>query len=220
MRLFGDFANLKTGEAKDGLVIYSAAETQDQQIHNENEPNFTMDSVHAATVKLASSLAQKIIATGERYMGVPYNFGAKTGNTSSFDCSSFVQTIYGMYGIKVPRLAGQQSHAGVFVARKNLKPGDLVFFYKVPQMHVAIYIGNGKILHTYGKPGVTISNFNSGWWYNHFTTARRVIRLWTKRNIEKCRLTLIQLICIFFMKRQKPSSWHLGCFILAKRLFF
>jgi cell wall-associated NlpC family hydrolase len=172
MRLFGDIANLKTGEARDGLAIYPA---EQKQIQSENDPNFTMDSVHAATIRSSSSVAQKIIATGERYMGVPYRFAAKTGDTRSFDCSSFVQTIYRMHGIQLPRLAGQQGHAGVYVARNNLKPGDLVFFYSPPHQHVAIYIGNGKILHTYGNPGVTISNFNSGWWNNHFTKARRVI---------------------------------------------
>jgi hypothetical protein len=60
------------------------------------------------------------------------------------------------------------------VSRSNLRPGDLVFFYS-PVSHVAIYIGNGKILHTWGKPGVTISNLNYGWWDDHYRTARRVI---------------------------------------------
>ncbi|MDF2664082.1 MAG: hydrolase, partial [Paenibacillus sp.] len=52
--------------------------------------------------------------------------------------------------------------------------GDLVFFYS-PIHHVGIYIGNGKVMHTYGKPGVTISSINSGWWKDHYTTARRVL---------------------------------------------
>ncbi|MGO4276481.1 NlpC/P60 family protein [Paenibacillus sp. TAF58] len=39
----------------------------------------------------------------------------------------------------------------------------LVFFYS-PIHHVGIYIGNGKIMHIYGRPGVTISDMNSGWW--------------------------------------------------------
>ncbi len=119
--------------------------------------------------------ANNIIATGLKYLGVRYKFGAKTGNTSSFDCSSFTQYIFRKQGIYIPRTSKAQSRAGYYVAKKNLKRGDLVFFYS-PVSHVGVYIGNGKILHTYGKPGVTISSINSGWWKNHYKTARRVIR--------------------------------------------
>lgn len=127
---------------------------------------------HAATSAAAS--ASNIIKTGERFMGVPYLFGAKTGQTKSFDCSSFTQYLYKLNGISLPRSSKQQSKVGSYVPRNQLKPGDLVFFYS-PIHHVAIYIGNGKILHTYGKPGVTITNLNSGWWNSHYTTARRVL---------------------------------------------
>ncbi|WP_370639054.1 C40 family peptidase [Cohnella sp. REN36] len=121
-----------------------------------------------------SSKASRIIALGKKYMGVKYDFGAKTGNTKTFDCSSFTQYLYGKYGVKLPRTSNAQSKVGKFVSYKNLKPGDLVFFYS-PVHHVAIYIGNGKIMHTYGKPGVTISNLKSGWWKDHYKTARRVL---------------------------------------------
>jgi hypothetical protein len=82
--------------------------------------------------------------------------------------------VYRLNGVSLPRSSRQQSTAGEHVSRSNLQPGDLVFFYS-PIHHVAIYIGNGKILHTYGKPGVTISDLNSGWWSSHYATARRVL---------------------------------------------
>lgn len=134
---------------------------------------FTPAHASAATVS-ASSKAGSIIAKAKKYMGRPYNFGAKTGNTSSFDCSSFTQYLYRLYGVSLPRTSKAQSKAGRYVSKSNLKPGDLVFFYS-PVHHVAIYIGNGKIIHTYGKPGVTISSINSGWWKTHYATARRVL---------------------------------------------
>ncbi|MDF2659794.1 MAG: hydrolase, partial [Paenibacillus sp.] len=102
----------------------------------------------------ATSKATKIINTGKKYMGVRYKFGAKTGNTSSFDCSSFTQYIFRQHGVNIPRSSKQQSKVGKFVPKSQLKPGDLVFFYS-PIHHVGIYIGNGKVMHTYGKPGVT-----------------------------------------------------------------
>ncbi|MDG0812897.1 C40 family peptidase [Cohnella rhizosphaerae] len=130
-------------------------------------------SAAEATVT-ASSKASSIIALGKRYMGVKYKFGAKTGNTSSFDCSSFTQYLYGKYGVHLPRESKAQSKSGRYVSKSNLQPGDLVFFYS-PIHHVGIYIGGGKVIHTYGSPGVTISSINSGWWKDHYTTARRVL---------------------------------------------
>ncbi|MCD1261138.1 C40 family peptidase [Paenibacillus athensensis] len=136
-------------------------------------------SAHAAAAPQAaatstSSKASSIIATGERYMGVRYQYGSQAYNTRSFDCSSFTQYIFAKNGISLPRSSQQQSKVGHYVSRSQLQPGDLVFFYS-PIHHVAVYIGNGKILHTYGSPGVTISSLNSGWWSTHYATARRVL---------------------------------------------
>lgn len=133
------------------------------------------NSAHAAAVSTsASSKANSIIATGKTFMGVPYKFGSKSGNTSTFDCSSFTQYIFKVNGVSIPRSSRQQSKVGTYVPRSQLQPGDLVFFYS-PIHHVALYIGNGKILHTYGKGGVTISDLNSGNWNRNYATARRVL---------------------------------------------
>lgn len=122
----------------------------------------------------ASSTAANILATGEKYMGVPYQFGAASGQTNRFDCSSFTQYVFGQYGIKLPRSSKEQSTVGTYVPRNQLQPGDLVFFYS-PIHHVAIYMGDGKLLHTFGKDGVTVTDLTSGWWNSHYTTARRVL---------------------------------------------
>lgn len=135
--------------------------------------NISPSKASAATVS-SSSTASHIISKAEQYMGRPYNFGATTGRTGSFDCSSLTQYVYGLYGVKLPRESAAQAKAGRYVSKANLQPGDLVFFYS-PIHHVGIYIGNGKIVHTYGKPGVTISSINSGWWKAHYATARRVL---------------------------------------------
>ncbi|MGQ3481405.1 C40 family peptidase [Paenibacillus sp. TY11] len=128
------------------------------------------DTTHAAS----AGTADQIISTGSQFMGVRYQFGAKAGNTNSFDCSSFTQYVFAQNGIKLPRSSRQQSTVGTYVPRSQLKKGDLVFFY-APIHHVAIYMGDGKLLHTFGKGGVTITDLNSGWWSSHYTTARRVL---------------------------------------------
>lgn len=130
-------------------------------------------SAAEATVS-ASSKASNIVSTAKKYLGVKYKFGAKTGNTSSFDCSSFTQWVFKKNGISIPRESKAQSKVGRYVSKSNLQVGDLVFFYS-PIHHVGIYIGGGKVIHTYGSPGVTISSINSGWWKDHYTTARRVL---------------------------------------------
>lgn len=136
-------------------------------------------SADAASSTSASSKASKIIATGKKYLGVPYVFGAKAGRTDAFDCSSFVQYVYKKNGISLPRTSRQQAKVGVRVSKSNLKPGDLVFSDTNRDgviNHVSIYIGNGKLLHTYRKGiGVTISTFKGSVWDRTFVTARRVI---------------------------------------------
>ncbi|BFT74098.1 C40 family peptidase [Paenibacillus sp. P36] len=136
--------------------------------------NVSATAASASTSTSTSGKANSIITTGKQYLGVRYKFGAQKGSTNSFDCSSFTQYVYGKYGINLPRSSKQQSQVGTFVARNQLQPGDLVFFYS-PIHHVGIYMGNGKVLHTYGSPGVTISDMNSGWWSKNYKTARRVI---------------------------------------------
>ncbi len=126
----------------------------------------------ASTV--SASIADQVIATGLKYQGVPYEYGAESGNTSSFDCSSFTQFIFEQNGISLPRSSKEQSTVGTPVPRDELQPGDLVFFYS-PIHHVALYMGDGKILHTYGDDGVTITPLDTGWWDSHYTTARRVL---------------------------------------------
>ncbi|MCP3773211.1 C40 family peptidase [Paenibacillus sp. MZ04-78.2] len=136
-------------------------------------------SAQAATVSRAS-VADKIIATGKRYLGVRYQFGAPAGRTNVFDCSSFTQYVFKRHGINLPRTSRQQATVGTKVAKSQLRPGDLVFSDTNRDgkiNHVSIYIGNGKLLHTYRVGvGVTISNFKGSAWDKTFVTARRVIR--------------------------------------------
>jgi hypothetical protein len=134
-------------------------------------------AAHAAVA--STSVADNIMATGQKYLGVPYQFGAKSGSTSSFDCSSFVQYVFKQNGINLPRSSRQQATVGVAVSKDQLQPGDLVFSDTNRDgriNHVSIYMGNGKLLHTYRVGvGVTISNFAGSTWDKTFMGARRVL---------------------------------------------
>lgn len=134
-----------------------------------------------AAASVTSSTGQAIVNLGKKYMGVRYVFGASTSTTKSFDCSSFMKYIFSKYGVNLPRSSVAQSKVGKAVSKANLRVGDLVFFSSGSRAngknvtHVAVYAGNGKILHTYGSPGVTISDLNSGNWKRTYLKARRVL---------------------------------------------
>ncbi|MDO7904909.1 C40 family peptidase [Paenibacillus sp. JX-17] len=138
-------------------------------------------AAQAATASVSSTKGQNVVNYGKKFMGTPYKFGASTNTTKNFDCSSFMKYIFKKYGVSLPRTSAAQSKVGKAVSKANLKPGDLVFFSSGSRAngknvtHVAVYAGNGKILHTYGKPGVTISNLNSGNWKKTYLKARRVL---------------------------------------------
>ncbi|MBY9082055.1 C40 family peptidase [Paenibacillus sp. HN-1] len=129
----------------------------------------------------ASTSASGIISLGKKFMGTPYKFGASTSTTRYFDCSSFTKYIFNKYGVDLPRTSVAQSKVGQAVSKSNLRAGDLVFFSSGARAngsnvtHVAVYIGGGKILHTYGSPGVTISDLNAGNWKRTYLKARRVL---------------------------------------------
>ncbi|MFD4030304.1 NlpC/P60 family protein [Streptomyces sp. NPDC058637] len=85
-------------------------------------------------------------------LGKPYVWGA-TG-PSSFDCSGLTQAAWRSAGVSLPRTTYTQINAGRRVARSELAPGDLVFFY--PGItHVGLYIGGGQMIHA-PRPGAPV----------------------------------------------------------------
>jgi cell wall-associated NlpC family hydrolase len=82
-------------------------------------------------------------------IGVPYVWGAV--GPRAFDCSGLVMWAFKRVGISLPRTSAAQSRVGVPVAKSDLRPGDLVFFYS-PVSHVGMYIGNGMVVHA-SEPG-------------------------------------------------------------------
>lgn len=111
--------------------------------------------------------AENLISTAKTLMGVPYLWGGMSAK--GVDCSGFVRTSMFLNGVILPRDASQMAGVGQKIdisnGFDNLKPGDLLFFGKkaTPEhaeriIHVAIYMGNMKFIHSQGF--VHISSFN------------------------------------------------------------
>lgn len=108
------------------------------------------------------------LAFAKKQLGKPYVFGAEGPN--SYDCSGLTSAAWRAAGISIPRTSSAQSlSAGQPVAKADLQPGDLVFFYH-PVSHVALYVGNGIVLHA-PRPGKVVTFIQMS--YMPYAGARR-----------------------------------------------
>jgi len=115
-----------------------------------------------------SSRAQSAISAATSKVGSSYVWG--TSGPSTFDCSGLMSYAYAQVGISLPRSSRAQFSMGTNVAKSDLQPGDLVFYYS-PVSHVAMYIGDGKIVDAANpRSGVRITSVNS----MPYSGARRV----------------------------------------------
>jgi cell wall-associated NlpC family hydrolase len=97
------------------------------------------------------ALAQRVVETAKKFLGVPYLWGGTS--TEGFDCSGFTQTVFRLNGMQILRDASQQARMGEsIVAGKNfdnLQPGDLLLFGEKEGKitHVAISLGGARFIH-------------------------------------------------------------------------
>jgi cell wall-associated NlpC family hydrolase len=127
-------------------------------------------AVAAAPAAAPNGAAQAAVDTALAQVGDRYVYGATGPN--SFDCSGLTSFAYKAAGISIPRTSRAQAGFGAPVAKSDLRPGDLVFFYS-PVSHVGMYIGNGQMVHasTASKP-VAVVNLDS---MPSYSGARRVV---------------------------------------------
>jgi hypothetical protein len=93
---------------------------------------------------------QQVLDAAQDYLGVPYVWGG-TDPATGLDCSGFVLNVFRRFGIELPRVSRDQANAGEAVASMaEARPGDLLFF-NAPVSHVAIYMGDGRMIHAAGE---------------------------------------------------------------------
>ena len=120
-----------------------------------------------------------VIKIAKRYLGRRYVWGAE--GPSSFDCSGFTQYVMRKSkGVRIPRVSRKQAYYGKYVSRRNLKPGDLIFFDTSRRRrgyvnHVGIYIGNNKFIHaSSARHRVVITSLNRPFYRARFKWGRRI----------------------------------------------
>ncbi len=127
--------------------------------------------------------AKKIVRTGRQFLGLPYLWGGTS--SKAFDCSGFVQTVFKMNHIQLPRDANQMALWGRKIdpgeSFENLNPGDLLFFGPKPGKitHVALSIGKGHFYHADGRVHenslVQGDSLFNAYRYRTFRMARRIL---------------------------------------------
>ena len=126
----------------------------------------------------STNKVQAVLDLAEKQLGKPYVWGAEGPN--SFDCSGLIYYVYkNAAGITLPRTSAAQYSAGVAVSKSNLKAGDLIFSSTDGTgniTHVAIYVGNGKMIHA-PRSGKNVEkvNMNTNYWNKAYVGARRVL---------------------------------------------
>jgi len=126
-----------------------------------------------------SKKSMNMIKLAKNKLGRRYVWGA-VGKRNTFDCSGFTTYVCKKNGINIPRRAISQSKYGKYVSRKNLKPGDLIFFDTSKRRkgyvnHVGIYLGNNKFIHaSSAKKKVVITSLNKQFYSQRFKGGRRV----------------------------------------------
>ncbi|GAC1535403.1 MAG: hypothetical protein NVS2B17_05650 [Candidatus Velthaea sp.] len=126
-------------------------------------------------VARSSAIASNLTRSAMRFIGTPYSFGGTSAN--GFDCSGYVQHVFAMLGVHLPRTADAQYDAAHQIAKSGMATGDLVFFhtYAAGVSHVGIYLGNDKFIHSSSSHGVTVSSLHDSYWAARYLGAKRVV---------------------------------------------
>lgn len=130
----------------------------------------------------AAAVASSVIDHGDRLLGTRYLWGG-SDRYRGFDCSGFVQTIYGAQGVDLPRVSRDQARAGYGIPLDfdEFAPGDLLFFASNGSWidHVAVYVGDDTILHSSSSGGGVrydrLDTPRGQWFVRHMVAARRVL---------------------------------------------
>lgn len=166
----GDYSGetSEAGEAGDSGYAgedYGNSEESDDSGYAGSET--TTDTASSTTTSSCSG-GSSVVDYAKQFVGNPYVWGG-TSLTNGADCSGFVQSVYNNFGVSLPRTSYEQQNAGREVSYSEAQPGDLICYGG----HVAIYMGNGKIVHaSNSRDGIKVSDKAA---YRTILSVRRLV---------------------------------------------
>lgn len=121
--------------------------------------------------KGVTDIQMEICEYARQFVGNPYVWGG-TSLTKGADCSGFTLSVYRKYGVSLPHSSKAQANCGTRIDVSEVQPGDLVFYGGKNIHHVAMYIGNGQVVHAQSaKTGIVVTSM----YYNTPTRAARIL---------------------------------------------
>jgi len=125
--------------------------------------------------RVTSTVGAEIVRTALDFRGAPYKFGGS--DPHGFDCSGFVQFVFGRHGVRTPREVSGLFRAGSPLPLDRLQPGDLLFFRTTSRgaSHVAISLGDRRFVHAPSTTGVVrVEDLDVTYWARRLLGARRL----------------------------------------------
>lgn len=176
---------LKGKRVKPGQVLRLATTPEEaEEIEEEppqaliapEQPSFPAVQVAGSGLLTEEKERQLLVRVAKSFLGTRYSRGGTT--IHGMDCSAYVQKVFRVFDINLPRTAREQFQVGYPVKANALKLGDLLFFKRTQAKqptHVGIYIGEGKFIHTsLSKRRVEIESLSSRYFNLRFIGAKRI----------------------------------------------
>lgn len=152
---------------EDGELVEDSSEVEYDEYGNVIDSANTVTDTSQYTSS-GSGSGSSVVDYATQFVGNPYVWGG-TSLTNGADCSGFVQSVYSNFGVSLPRTSYEQQNAGTEVSYADAQPGDLICYGG----HVAIYMGDGKIVHaSNSRDGIKVSD-NAA--YRTILSVRRLV---------------------------------------------
>lgn len=122
----------------------------------------------------ASLVNDVVLRTALAMLGTDYEFGSN--DADAVDCSALVQQAFRSVGMQLPRTVRELLRSGVKVKRSQLRAGDLMIYRWTPrQLHVAVYLDDGLIVHASPSAGEVVVTALDGNWRRRLVAVRRLL---------------------------------------------
>jgi cell wall-associated NlpC family hydrolase len=156
--------------------LIQQAQTSEASGATQAKPQHVHVDLKGETPTHLGSVAQKAIELSKHFLGSAYVYGGASPKTG-FDCSGLLQYVWAQNGVKIPRTAAEQYHAGKPVAPNALQPGDALYFQTEGVnggvTHAAMYLGDGQLIESPHTGDVVKIAPLAGYYQQHLVGARR-----------------------------------------------